>query len=331
MKKYRLLSLCCSLLVLTGMTGCASSYDSTNSSRVYDTYYSEQTEAMEITGMTYKGDFNESTIVSETASDSIKNDLSSRKIIKNATLSFETKTYDEFMNLLEQCITGIGGYIESQEAYSGGIYSSRNIRNSNIIARIPADNYNRFMNDVCNIGTVTYRSESSSDVTMSYVDTESRIKSLETEYNALLEILDKATSLDDVIMLQSRISEVTYQLESYKSQIRKYDDLISYCTVNIDVSEVWRETQNVEVMSFGERIVSGLQDTFYDISEDLTDFSVWLITSLPYIVIWCVVILVMIFVIRRISASIKEKHKKKNEQKLIEQYYKQTNENQKND
>ncbi len=331
MKKYRLLSLCCSLLVLTGMTGCASSYDSTNSSRVYDTYYSEQTEAMEITGMTYKGDFNESTIVSETASDSIKNDLSSRKIIKNATLSFETKTYDEFMNLLEQCITGIGGYIESQEAYSGGIYSSRNIRNSNIIARIPADNYNRFMNDVCNIGTVTYRSESSSDVTMNYVDTESRIKSLETEYNALLEILDKATSLDDVIMLQSRISEVTYQLESYKSQIRKYDDLISYCTVNIDVSEVWRETQNVEVMSFGERIVSGLQDTFYDISEDLTDFSVWLITSLPYIVIWCVVILVMIFVIRRISASIKEKHKKKNEQKLIEQYYKQTNENQKND
>lgn len=331
MKKYRLLSLCCSLLVLTGMTGCASSYDSTNSSRVYDTYYSEQTEAMEITGMTYKGDFNESTIVSETASDSIKNDLSSRKIIKNATLSFETKTYDEFMNLLEQCITGIGGYIESQEAYSGGIYSSRNIRNSNIIARIPADNYNRFMNDVCNIGTVTYRSESSSDVTMNYVDTESRIKSLETEYNALLEILDKATLLDDVIMLQSRISEVTYQLESYKSQIRKYDDLISYCTVNIDVSEVWRETQNVEVMSFGERIVSGLQDTFYDISEDLTDFSVWLITSLPYIVIWCVVILVMIFVIRRISASIKEKHKKKNEQKLIEQYYKQTNENQKND
>lgn len=331
MKKYRLLSLCCSLLVLTGMTGCASSYDSTNSSRVYDTYYSEQTEAMEITGMTYKGDFNESTIVSETASDSIKNDLSSRKIIKNATLSFETKTYDEFMNLLEQCITGIGGYIESQEAYSGGIYSSRNIRNSNIIARIPADNYNRFMNDVCNIGTVTYRSESSSDVTMSYVDTESRIKSLETEYNALLEILDKATLLDDVIMLQSRISEVTYQLESYKSQIRKYDDLISYCTVNIDVSEVWRETQNVEVMSFGERIVSGLQDTFYDISEDLTDFSVWLITSLPYIVIWCVVILVMIFVIRRISASIKEKHKKKKEQKLIEQYYKQTNENQKND
>lgn len=286
---------------------------------------------MKITGMTYNGDFNESSIVSETASDSIKNDLSSRKIIKNATLSFETKTYDEFMNLLEQCITGLGGYIESQEAYSGGIYSSRNTRNSNIIARIPADNYNRFMNDVCNIGTVTYRSESSSDVTMSYVDTESRIKSLETEYNALLEILDKATSLDDVIMLQSRISEVTYQLESYKSQIRKYDDLISYCTVNIDVSEVWRETQNIEVMSFGERIVSGLKDTFYDISEDLTDFSVWLITSLPYIIIWCVVILVMIFVIRRISASIKEKHKKKKEQKLIEQYYKQANENQKND
>ena len=43
----------------------------------------------------------------------------------------------------------------------------------------------------------------------------------EFEKEKLLEILEKASSLDDVIQLQSRISEVTYQLESYQSQLRK--------------------------------------------------------------------------------------------------------------
>jgi len=245
------------------------------------------------------------------------NDLAARKIIKNASLSFETLTYDAFVQELEHSIASMGGYVQSSEGYGGGIHSTRQ-RYVYITARIPEANYNRFMTEVSNMGTLTQKSENANDVTMSYVDTQSRIKSLQAEYDALLAILEKATSLDDVILLQSRISEVTYQLESYQSQLRKYDDLISYCTVRISVNEVKEVTQNVEVMTLGERIEKAFANTLDDITESFEDFTVWFVSSIPYILMWAVVILVIVSVCRSAVKKSKKRKAKKQENETQE-------------
>lgn len=220
------------------------------------------------------------------------NDLSARKIIKNATVRYETKTYDEFFTGLTECIRKYGAYVESEESYGGSLYDYYSTRRAYLTVRVPLATYDAFMSEACSVtlGTVTYKSENSTDVTMAYVDTESRITSLETEYDALIAILEKASKLEDVISLQSRISEVTYELETYKAQLRKYDDLISYCTVSIDVTEVEKVTQNVSEMTFGEKIRTGLTDTFEDIASDASDFAVWFVTSLPYFLIWGVLL-----------------------------------------
>jgi len=248
----------------------------------------------------------------------VSNDLASRKIIKNADLQFETTAYDEFLASLNACVGQYGGYTESSETYGGGIYSSyRSSRSAYVTLRIPADRYDGFMETVSGLGAVTHRSESAEDVTMSYVDTESRLRALETEYETLLEILDKAESLEDVILLQSRISDLNYQMDSYKSQLRKYDDLISYCTVRVSVNEVWRETvPDGRAMTFGERIASGLKENLLDIGEGFSDFAVWFVTSLPYLLIWAVVIACVILIIRAVI----RRHKQRKEKKLVEAY-----------
>lgn len=240
-------------------------------------------------------------------SDTALNDLSNRKIIKNANISFQTTTYDEFMSSIRACIASYGGYTERSESYGGGAYQTNYSRSASITARIPADRYDIFMNEATSLGSVTHRSENSDDVTASYVDTESRIKALEAEYNALISILEKATKLDDVISLQSRISDVTYQLESYKSRLRKYDDLISYCTVYISVSEVKKEVVNEDKLTVGERMTEGLNETMTEMKESLEDFSVNFVSSLPYIAIWLVIIAVCVIIIM----STVKKHKKK--------------------
>ena len=132
--------------------------------------------------------------------------------------------------------------------------------------------------------------------------------------------------------MQSRISEVNYQLDSYKSQIRKYDDLISYCTVTIDVNEVYRQTTpNEHRLTFGEKISVGLRENLLDIGEGFSDFAVWFVTSLPYILLWGAIIVLAVWIIRKIVI----RHKKKKEKKLIEAYYRShpnenKNEDQKN-
>lgn len=242
--------------------------------------------------------------------DTMENDLANRKIIRNASLNFETKEYDSFIQKLKDCISSNSGYIQSSESNAGGIYYTRS-RSSNITVRIPASRYDSFLNSIETIGTLKYKYEDIDDITMTYVDTQSHIRALETEYEALMSLLEKAESLSDILSLQSRITEINYQLDSYKSQIRQYDDLISYCTVRISISEVIRETVPVETQTFGERIKEGLTETFEELGEDFTDLAVFLIVNFPFIIIWAIVIFLVVLIIRGISKKRKKNREKK--------------------
>ena len=87
------------------------------------------------------------------------------------------------------------------------------------------------------------------------MDTEARISSLQTEYDRLLELLAQAESVDSLISLEARLSDVRYQLESYKSQLRTYDNLVDYSTVSISVSQVLRVTSPEEKSAWEVAIV----------------------------------------------------------------------------
>ncbi len=333
MKKFsRILTLCLAVLMTVSLSSCANSSDKLTSenyapgevmweSDMMDSAegYLENPSSNGFVDSDYKpikGDAGTGT--SSTSS----NDLGNRKIIKKANLTYETKTYDEFIASLPVCLSSFGGYVESSES-SGGSYSYNSRRSASFTLRIPADRYEAFMTAVGEGGTLTYKSEDSTDVTASYVDIESRISALRKEYDVLVGILEKCKELSDVIQIQSRITEVTYQIESFESQIRTYDSLISYCTVYVRVQEVERESQNVEVMSFGEKVTHGLSETFYDITTDLSEFALWFIVSLPYLLIWGVIIAAAIMILR-VSHK---KYKTKKEKKRIEQICRSIDEN----
>ncbi len=325
MKTKRILSILatvCLTLSFASCSGTSSAYDNGYSAKTEaaPSYYAEApAEFEEAFDMPGEGGMNNT---SSSSAPKAENDLAERKIIRKATVNFETTEYESFLEALNACVAGAGGYVESSETYGGGIYSDYYSRNAAVTVRIPAGRYDAFMASVTQIGAMTYRSESKDDVTMSYIDVESHIRALETEYTTLLEILDKAETLEDVIMLQSRISDINYQLDSYKSQLRKYDDLISYCTVFINVNEVRRATPpNESTLTFGQRITTGLRENLQDIGEGFADFAVWFVTSLPYILIWAVIIVALVFVIR---AIIRHSRRKK-EKKAIEEYMRSQN------
>ena len=260
MKKFRGLSIICAIFLVLSLVGCSAS---PNESLKGDGFYQDEMEYDSMNGASMDSSMDD--YLESPSEESTGNDLDERKIIKNAKLNFETELYDKFIIEMEQCISSYGGYVESSEVYGGAVGSSR-ARSSYVTARIPQSQYNRFMTEICGIGTLTYKTETADDVTMSYVDMESRVKSLQTEYDALIEILAKATSLNDVIQLQSRISDVTYQIESFKAQLRKYDNLVAYCTVRINVTEVKKVAVDEEELTFGDRISDGLSESLEDIA-----------------------------------------------------------------
>lgn len=233
-----------------------------------------------------------------------------RKLIKNVTMRLETKEFDIFTSELNARITAYGGYIQSSSVDGGSYYSKNYRRYATVTARIPAEKLDTFISGVSEIANVTSKSENTNDVTLSYYDMESHVKALRSEYDTLLGILEKCTELKDVISVQSRITEVLYQIESYQSKLNNYDNLVAYSTITMNISEVERETV-VNPETLGERISAGFSDTVADITDGLENLTVDFIVNLPYILIWAVILTAAVLVLR----GFWRKHKRKNAEK----------------
>ena len=222
---------------------------------------------------------------------------SGRKLIRNADLSVETKTFDDFHAGVMQKTASLGGYVESSDV---GAYSTH--RYEQLVLRIPADSLDAFLQSVAELGTVTSQNTSVQDVTDKYIDVKSRLAALETEQETLLALMKKADKLTDILEIQDRLTEVRGSLESYKAQLQALDSQIDYSTVTMTVNEVERVTPP-ETEGFFAEVRQNLSENLYSIGQGLRSFAVWFLSSLPYILIWLVLIgvavVIVVVIVRR--------------------------------
>ena len=231
----------------------------------------------------------------ETQGTESENDLTERKLIRNASLTVESKTYDEFLEKLQDTLDACGGYVENLDSENSANHYSYE-REAYLVIRIPSKQYDDFMGLVSEIGNVIRTTESVDDVTLTYIDIESHIKALRTEEESLLRLMEQAESLSDLLTVQSRLTEVRYQIESYQSQLNKYDNLIAYSTIKLTLYEVKEETV-VRELSMWEEIGQRFLNSCSGVVTILKGFVILLIGNLPYILFAGVVILVPIWII----------------------------------
>lgn len=240
------------------------------------------------------------------------------KLIKTVDMTVETKEYDALVAGIRQKIKDMNGYIESFNTYNGSMYSNyRSSRSADMTIRIPQDKLDAFVSAISEVGNVVRRSDSVKNVTLQYVDLESHKKALQTEYDRLLQLLEKAESIEDIITIENRLSSVRYQIESMEGQLRTIDNQVSYSTIYLNVDEVAVYTPVVEEVSAIDRIKEGFVNSLSDIGNSLQEFAIGFIINIPYLVIWAVVILVIVLVIRRICKKRKAKKAKLMETKEV--------------
>ncbi len=235
---------------------------------------------------------------------------SNRKLIKTVYLNMQTKEFDSVLEGLTAKVGELGGYIENS-SINGSSYYYETTRYASFTLRIPSTNLDEFVNVVGELGNVTQKDESVEDVTLEYVDTESRKKALEVEQERLLELLAQAENMEDLLAIESKLSEVRYQLENYGSQLRLLDNQINYSTVHLDVHEVERITETKE-RTFFEEISDRFNDSLYDVGRGLRSFTIGFIGSLPVLAVWAVILAVFVVILRKLlSGKKREKTERK--------------------
>ena len=239
--------------------------------------------------------------------------LSNRKIIRNANISVETLSFDEFLVQLSATVGEYGGYVESSSVGGRTMRYDHQLRYANYVIRIPADRLDDFLNTVSGLGNVTSVNTSLRDVTTNYVDSEKHLEALRTEQAALLDILSKADTVEDIITVQDRLTYVGYEIESYESILRTYDDQIALSTVTLNISEVERETP-VEEETFGDEVSRRFHESLENVGNGFKNFGAWLFGNAPELIVILVIlgglVLIVVLVVKGVKKRIAKKRAK---------------------
>lgn len=238
---------------------------------------------------------------------SVSNDVNvdpakGRLLIRTVSMSAETLNIDQVKADVENQIRELGGYIENSSMSGTG--KNHDLRTIYYTIRIPADKLDSLITTVGNSCTVLSSSENTTDVTLEYVDTKSRLDSLRVEYEQLMELLGNAKDLDNILILQNRLTEVRYQIESAESRIRVLENQVQYGTLNLQIREVLEETEIEEphVVTYGERVGEQFKDMWEGTVEFFQNFLLGLIAAIPFLVfcgIVAVIVIVIVFTARK--------------------------------
>ena len=224
---------------------------------------------------------------------------SSRKLIRTKSVTVETKNLDKSLEKVNTAIDTFGAYVEHSTLDSPSYVSEYDDKRTyTMTIRVPEDKLDAFMNQLDFTGTVTSATESTEDVTLQYTDIEAHKKALQTEYDRVMELIGKAETMDQILALESKLSDLRYQIDSYESQLKVMDNQITYSTVSLTLKEV--EYEKDADTSYGTRIVNAFKDGIHDVKSGLADFSVWLVLVFPSLVVLGIVIAILVAIGRAI-------------------------------
>ena len=228
-----------------------------------------------------------------------------QKLIYTIHMEMETTEYDTLLADIREKVDTLGGYIENSEI-SGD--AKRNNRSASLTIRIPAEKRNELTETVKTEANVTYSSESARDVTLEYVDTQSRIDSLRTEQKTLMGILEKAEDIDTVLAIQNQLTEVRYELQSYESRLKVMENQVTYSTFYINIYEVQRVTVPKE-SSFFTKLEERFVNSLYALEKGFQNFLLFVLGDFPILLTIAVIVAVIAIVVRKIIRKKKDKTK----------------------
>ena len=278
MKIRKLLAWMLCVLLLLGLVGCSAGMENTSAPGMSNDYLSKE-----------EGSLNSGSSIALPEN---------RKLIQTVNMTVETENLDTVLQQIDSRIAELGGYIQSSNVQNGSSYSSKRYRRANITVRIPAKELDAFVDRVGQITNIVSSRKTVEDVTLNYVSTESRMKALQAEEARLLELMTQAKNLDELLTVEKRLTDVRAELESVTSALRVLDNQVDYATIILSIEEVKEYTEVTEPENIWQRIGTGFKKSLKGVGNFFVELFVFVIVSLPYLVLAAVIIFVIVLLVR---------------------------------
>ena len=266
------------------------------SSRDYDDAYKES----RVPGEGYERAYDESAVPGEHASGEWKA-KANQKLVYNAGLVIETED-----------ITAANGDITRIARQSGGfvaksyLYRTEKKRTAELLLRIPADQLFAVLEELRSLGNVKRDTLDSDDVTMRYIDLEARNRNLQRQEERLLDVLDRAETIEDVLQVEKELARVRGDVEAYTAEFRYLRDRIDYASVSVSLEETYTASTMVKATGLKgvwRRGINGLVSSVNALLTGLGDFIVFVFKVLPFLLLLLVIAAVAYLIFRKRKSS----------------------------
>lgn len=222
--------------------------------------------------------------------------ISDRKLTRTVDLRMETQNFVDLTAKIESEVIMTGGYIQTS-AISGEDKGSSG-RLATYVLRIPAAKLDDFLAKIKTDGNVLSQSNKIDDITLQYSDTETRLASLRIEQETLMGLLERAETIEDIITIQDRLTNIRWQVESYEAQKRLMDNQVEYSVLNISLAEV-KDLTPVEAENYLTEAARRFNQAWKDFVKGIRTFSLDLISAAPMLILLLVLAIIAWILIAR--------------------------------
>ena len=167
-------------------------------------------------------------------------------LIKNATITVECEDAGKASETLRASLQANNAYVSNLNEF----LDSLGRRTITLQVRMPADKFDQSMLNLETLGKVLNKQVSTEDVTEEYVDTESRTRNLKKTEERLLDHLNRAAELEDILRVENELTRVREQIERMDGRLRYLTNRVSFSTISITLQEQAKAEPVVPTQSF---------------------------------------------------------------------------------
>ncbi len=196
-----------------------------------------------------------------------------RQKIYEGYMSLEVENLKDALKDINNEAERLGGFVEYSRQWDSSPPTGR------AIFRVPQEKFFAFIDFLETLGNARDQYVTITDVTEEYIDLQARLSARIVHEQRLLDLLEAAETIDDLLRIESELARVRSEIETLEGRIRYLDSQVAMSRVEIDLRQEKEETEIPPLSPMG--IMETLRRAGRSLSHSFTMF----LNSISYLVI----------------------------------------------
>lgn len=229
--------------------------------------------------------------------------LEGRKIIRNGYVNLEVENFQEVFDRIVTMTEAKGGFVENSNTgkhYYGPVERRITLMNGYMRVRIPEASFLEVYNGIKELGDVTDSGMGGDDVTFQYNDVSSQIENLKIQESRLREIMERAENVTEILEVERELNRVRTDIDRLSGMIKNWDNLVSYSTINVSLTEVAPKSTEIEGFEgdFWEKAKKGFVKSINQVILMTQSLFVWLVAITPFVAVLGLLAILIAWLVR---------------------------------